>query len=441
MKLQSYLLHNYKNIPQVNLLSPEQLEAIEVVGNVLPFKTNNYVVDELINWNNIDNDPMFKLTFPQRGMLSEHNYDLMLKTLKSTSDKNEIKRVANLIRAELNPHPAGQMEHNVPEFNGERIQGMQHKYRETVLFFPSQGQTCHAYCTFCFRWTQFVGMDELKFASKEASLLRDYVSANKEVTDILFTGGDPMIMKAKVLATYIEPLLNSDIPNLQTIRIGTKSLAYFPYKFISDDDADEMLHLFERIIKKGINLSLMAHFSHPVELETEAVQKAIKRLLDIGVQIRTQSPVLRHINDKISLWADMWRKQVNLGCIPYYMFIPRDTGAQDYFAISLERAWRIYQKAIQRVSGVCRTVRGPSMSCTPGKIQILGVTEIHGEKVFALQMLQGRNPDWTSRPFFAEYNPQAIWLDDLKPAFNKHKFFFEDELEKMLMRDEYLQAG
>ncbi|MBX3163071.1 MAG: lysine 2,3-aminomutase [Bacteroidetes bacterium] len=441
MKLQSYLLHNYKNIPQINLLSPEQLEAIEVVGNVLPFKTNNYVVNELINWNNIENDPMFKLTFPQRGMLSEFNYNLMLKTLKSTSDKSEIKRVANLIRMELNPHPAGQMEHNVPEFNGEKIEGMQHKYRETVLFFPSQGQTCHAYCTFCFRWTQFVGMDELKFASKEATLLRDYVSANKEVTDILFTGGDPMIMKAKVFATYIEPLLDSDIPNLQTIRIGTKALGYFPYKFISDDDTDEMLHLFERIIKKGINLSLMAHFSHPVELETAAVQTAIKRLLDIGVQIRTQSPVLKHINDKANVWAEMWRKQVNLGCIPYYMFIPRDTGAQDYFAISLERAWKIYQKAFQRVSGVCRTVRGPSMSCTPGKVQILGVTEIQGEKVFALQMLQGRNPDWAVKPFFAEYNPQAIWLDDLKPAFGEHKFFFEDELDEMLLQEEYLQAG
>lgn len=441
MKLQSYLLHNYKNIPQINLLSPEQLEAIEVVGNVLPFKTNNYVVNELINWNNIENDPMFKLTFPQRGMLSEFNYNLMLKTLKSTSDKSEIKRVANLIRMELNPHPAGQMEHNVPEFNGEKIEGMQHKYRETVLFFPSQGQTCHAYCTFCFRWTQFVGMDELKFASKEATLLRDYVSANKDVTDILFTGGDPMIMKAKVFATYIEPLLDSDIPNLQTIRIGTKALGYFPYKFISDDDTDEMLHLFERIIKKGINLSLMAHFSHPVELETEAVQTAIKRLLDIGVQIRTQSPVLKHINDKANVWAEMWRKQVNLGCIPYYMFIPRDTGAQDYFAISLERAWKIYQKAFQRVSGVCRTVRGPSMSCTPGKVQILGVTEIQGEKVFALQMLQGRNPDWAVKPFFAEYNPQAIWLDDLKPAFGEHKFFFEDELDEMLLQEEYLQAG
>ncbi|MCK7526339.1 MAG: hypothetical protein MZV64_56415 [Ignavibacteriales bacterium] len=58
---------------------------------------------------------------------------------------------------------------------GEKLFGMQHKYRETVLFFPSQGQTCHAYCTFCFRWPQFVGMEDLKFASKEAELLVKYV--------------------------------------------------------------------------------------------------------------------------------------------------------------------------------------------------------------------------------------------------------------------------
>lgn len=429
MKLQSYSLHNYKNIPQIVKLSSEQIEAIEVVGNVLPFKTNNYVVNELINWDDIDNDPMFKLTFPQKGMLSEEHYNAMKIVLKHTKNKDEIKNIANIIRNELNPHPAGQLEHNVPEVNGEKLMGMQHKYKETVLFFPSQGQTCHAYCTFCFRWPQFVGMDELKFATKEASLLRDYVIENKQVTDILFTGGDPMIMKAKVFATYIEPLLEADIPNLQTIRIGTKALAYWPYKFTSDDDSDEMLHLFESIIKKGINLSFMAHFSHPVELDTPAVKSAIKKLRSIGVQIRTQSPVLKHINDKPEIWAEMWRKQVNLNCIPYYMFIPRDTGAQDYFAITLENAWHIFRNAYQKVSGVCRTVRGPSMSCTPGKVQVLGVSEIKGEKVFVLRMLQGRNPDWVAKPFFAKYDEHAIWMDELKPAFDEEKFFFEEELE------------
>jgi L-lysine 2,3-aminomutase len=226
-------------------------------------------------------------------------------------------------------------------------------------------------------------------------------------------------------------LLDADIPNLQTIRIGTKALSYWPYKFTSDDDADEMISLFESIIKKGINLSFMAHFSHPVELETPAVKEAIKKLRSIGVQIRTQSPILKHINDTPEVWAEMWRKQVNLNCIPYYMFIPRDTGAQDYFAITLENAWKVFRNAYQKVSGVCRTVRGPSMSCTPGKVQILGVTEIKGEKIFALRMLQGRNPDWVARPFFAKYDKNAIWMSDLKPAFDEEKFFFEEELEWM----------
>ncbi len=431
MKLQSFSLHNYKNIPQINKLTPEQIEAIEVVGNVLPFKTNNYVINELINWDNLNNDAMFKLTFPQKEMLNDEHYNSMKIVLEHTDNKDEIKKMANLIRSELNPHPAGQVEYNVPEINGEKLMGMQHKYRETVLFFPSQGQTCHAYCTFCFRWPQFVGMNELKFATKEASLLSDYVKLNTQVTDILFTGGDPMIMKAKIFSTYIQPLLEKDLTNLQTIRIGTKALSYWPYKFTKDDDADEMINLFESIIKKGINLSIMAHFSHPVELETVAVQEAIKKLRSVGVQIRTQSPVLKHINDSPEIWTEMWRKQVNLNCIPYYMFIPRDTGAQNYFAITLENAWQIFRNAYKKVSGVCRTVRGPSMSCTPGKVQILGVSDIKGEKIFVLRMLQGRNPNWIAKPFFAKYDPNAIWMDDLKPAFGEEKFFFEDELKSM----------
>lgn len=430
MKIQSYALNNYNKISQISKLTKEQIEAIEVVGHVLPFKTNNYVVDELINWDDLENDPMFKLTFPQKGMLNEKHYAKMKKVLDSGASKDVIKATANEIRIELNPHPAGQMEHNVPTINGEKLNGMQHKYRETVLFFPSQGQTCHAYCTFCFRWPQFVGMDELKFAMKEGDLLKEYVLKNPEVTDILFTGGDPMIMKTKIFATYIQPLLDADIPNLQTIRIGTKALGYWPYKFTSDEDAKDMLNLFESVIKKGINLSIMAHFSHPVELETPAVIEAVNNLRSVGVQIRTQSPILKHINDSPEIWASMWRKQVNLNMIPYYMFIPRDTGAQEYFAITLENAWEIFRNAYQKVSGVCRTVRGPSMSCTPGKVQILGVTEIKGEKVIALRMLQGRNPDWVAKPFFAKYNPDAIWLDDLKPAFGEEKFFFEEELER-----------
>lgn len=427
----SYGLHNYKNITQLEHLSPALLEAIEVVGNVLPFKTNNYVIDELIDWSNVPNDPMFTLTFPRREMLLPHHYQKMKATLEGGASKNEIKQVANEIRKELNPHPAAQ-DKNVPMLGNTKLTGIQHKYRETVLFFPNHGQTCHAYCSFCFRWPQFVGIDEVKFAMKETELLVEYLKEHREVTDVLFTGGDPMVMKASLLRTYIEPLLSDELWNIQTIRIGSKSLSYWPYKFTTDAEADEVLDLFATITAKGKNLSFMAHFNHPVELSTPAVKEAILRIRNTRAQIRTQSPILRHINDKPEIWTEMWRQQVNLNLIPYYMFAVRDTGAQHFFAIPLIEAQEIWRLAWKNASGICRTVRGPSMSCTPGKIQLLGTADFGEEKVMVLRFLQGRNPEWVGRPFFAAYNKDAIWLDDLVPAFNEKEFFFEEELDEIL---------
>ncbi len=434
-KYKAYALHNIRNSPYMDYLSEEELFDIEVVGSVFPFKVSNYVLEELIDWESYKDDPIFRLTFPHRDMLLPQHYEMMSSALKAGLGKLEIRQIANQIRTELNPHPAGQMKLNVPVVNGQKLMGVQHKYRETVLFFPSSGQTCHSYCTFCFRWPQFTGMDELKFAMKETELLVQYLQKHHEVTDLLFTGGDPMIMKARVFRKYLEPFLDgSHHTNIQTIRIGSKSLAYWPYKFTTDPDAEEMLDVFRALVDKGFNVSFMAHFSHPAELSTEAVRLAVRRILATGVQIRTQSPVLRHINDKSEVWSTMWREQVNMNMIPYYMFVERDTGAQHYFEIPLQETWEIYRQAYRKVSGICRTVRGPSMSCTPGKVQILGVQKIGGEKIFVLRFIQGRNPAWVGRPFFAKYDPDATWFDDLEPAFEEH-FFFEHELDKVTNSD------
>lgn len=425
---QSYTLRNFREIPQVKAhLSEEELFETEVVGNVLPFKLNNYVTDQLINWDNFREDPVFILTFPQKDMLRPAHFEEMAKAVKNGARKPELKLIANKIRMELNPHPAGQLAHNVPTLEEVKLTGVQHKYRETMLFFPSQGQTCHAYCTFCFRWPQFTGMNELKFAMRDTELIVKYLRSRPGITDILFTGGDPLIMRTKILRKYVEALIDAGLPNLKTLRFGTKALSYWPNRFVTDEDADELLSLFEKAQKAGIHVAFMAHFNHPNELQTKIVARAIQRIRNTGAVIRTQSPVMRNINDSADAWAEMWQKQVELGCIPYYMFVARDTGAQHYFAVPLERSWRIFRKAYQQVSGIARTVRGPSMSAGLGKVQVLGVSEIAGEKVFVLQFLQGRNPDWVSRPFFARYDPKAIWLDELYPALGRTKFFFEGE--------------
>lgn len=425
MKYQAYTSRNIEQIPQLKNLGDEQKLAIDVVSRVLPFKTNNYVVENLIDWDRVPDDPVFILNFPQKEMLAEPYFDEIAEMVYGRASEADIFKVVDRIRWQLNPHPGEQIEKNVPVVSGEKLPGIQHKYKETILFFPSQGQTCHAYCTFCFRWPQFVGIKALKFASRQVDLLIEYVRERPDITDILFTGGDPLTMSTKVLSAYIEPIVKARIPHLRTIRIGTKSLSFWPYRFVSDADADDLLRLFEYVKDSGIHLALMAHFNHPNEMRTEVVKTAVRRIQNTGAVIRTQSPLLRHINDDAVVWANMWRLQVSLGIVPYYMFVPRDTGAQHYFGVPLVRAWRIFQEAYAQVSGIGRTVRGPIMAVENGKVEILGVIEKPDEKAILLQFLQNRRADLVRRPFLAEYNPHAIWFNELMPALGQEDFFGE----------------
>ena len=413
--------------PLARLTEAQRLE-MKVVSSVLPFRVNQYVIDELIDWDRVPDDPVFQLTFPQRGMLAPAHYERIAGLIERGADKATLEEAVDAVRHELNPHPADQMEMNMPrDAEGHRLEGIQHKYRETVLFFPSQGQTCHSYCTFCFRWAQFVGDKELRIAASEAAVLHGYLRRHTEVTDLLFTGGDPMVMKTRHLRDYLEPLLAPEFSHIQTIRIGTKALTFWPHRFLGAEDADELIGLLERMVEGGKHVAVMAHYNHWKELDTEAAQAAIRRVRATGAVIRAQGPLVAHINDDPAVWARMWKTQVKLGIAPYYMFVERDTGARNYFEVPLVRAWEIYREAMQQVSGLARTARGPSMSASPGKVEIQGVTEIAGEKVFVLRFIQGRNPDWVQRPFFARYDEQATWFDHLKPAFGEEKWFWEDE--------------
>lgn len=230
----------------------------------------------------------------------------------------------------------------------------------------------------------------------------------------------------------MEPLLR--IEHLQSIRIGTKSLAYWPYRFLTDPDAEDLLRLMEQVVASGRNLAFMAHFSHPRELRTEVAREALRRVRGTGAVVRTQAPLIAHVNDDADTWAGMWREQVRLGAVPYYMFVERDTGARHYFEVPLARALRIFETAYRQVSGLCRTVRGPSMSATPGKVLLDGVVQLGGERLFALKFLQARDPSWVGRVFFARYDERAAWLDQLRPAFGAAEFFFEPALRELKAR-------
>ena len=137
------------------------------MATVLPFRTNDYVLESLIDWSAAPDDPIYRLVFPQADMLPPEDLAPIADLLARGAPEQEIQAARARVRMRLNPHPAGQLALNVPALADEPLPGVQHKYPETVLVFPKQGQTCHAYCTYCFRWAQFVGEPDLKMATDD----------------------------------------------------------------------------------------------------------------------------------------------------------------------------------------------------------------------------------------------------------------------------------
>lgn len=395
-------------------ISSAEKQSIQLACRVFPFKVNDYVLNHLINWDNIPDDPMYRLLFPRREMLQPEDASSLEAITKREAGKEEITAEVLRIRGRMNPHPANQ-QNNQPLHDNNRLEGLQHKYKETLLFFPKQGQTCHSYCTFCFRWPQFVDAGTSKFESRDTEQLFSYLAANKSVSDLLITGGDPMVMNTRRLSQFFDMLVQPELDHVQTLRLGTKALTYWPYRFFADRDSSELLNAIKTLVDRGKHVAIMAHINHWRELEPEPARTAINALRSAGAAIRSQAPVLRYVNDDPDTWSQMWKMQVQLGICPYYMFVERDTGAHHYFSVPLARAHQIYEKAISKVSGLARTARGPVMSADPGKVQVLGSLELKGETYFLLTMLQARQPELANKPFLAKYSETATWLDDLEP--------------------------
>jgi KamA family protein len=413
------------DLPHLRQLDPEIRRDIRIVSTVLPFKVNDYVLNELIDWTNVPNDPIFRLTFPHRNMLPKDMYHRVAQLLDGGLGTGSNRTIIEGLRRKLDPYLDDKPTRNRPSDEAGLIDGLMHKYPDSVLFFPPEGQTCHAYCGYCYRWGQLVGPWEVKQQVNDIERVLAYIRNHTEISDVLLSGGDPMIMSAETLERYIDPLLVPEAGHIQTLRFCTKALAYWPYRFTTDPDADDLLRLLERCIRAGRHVSIMAHVSHARELQPQPFADAIRRLKSIGVVIRAAGPIVRGVNDTEDAWFNMWRECIRQGIVPYYMYVERGTGSGSYFSVTLAEATRIYRNVVARMSGLIQTARGPVMATSLGKIVVDGIGQAGDEEVFACRILRARDPALVGIPFFARYDEKACWFDELRPAFGQRRFFFE----------------
>jgi lysine 2,3-aminomutase len=275
--------------------------------------------------------------------------------------------------------------------------GLEHKYNSTVLLLVSN--VCEGICRYCFRKRIFIEPQNEYLRDLPAAL--EYIKQHSEVTNVLLTGGDPLVLSPAKLERIVREL--AAIDHVRIIRIGTRVPAFNPYRIIEEPALPEMIETYSGPRKK---IYVMTHFVHPREL-TDAAIEAVDILQKAGAIIANQTPLLKGINADPLVLAELLAQLSFIGAVPYYIFQCRPALGNKAFSVPIEQGYEIVEQAKSLVSGLAKRVRFV-MSHSSGKIEIVGKTED-----FVYFKYHRAADDLESGRFLVLLsNPNAYWLDD-----------------------------
>ncbi len=278
--------------------------------------------------------------------------------------------------------------------------GAQHKYRDTALLLVNE--VCGAYCRYCFRKRLF--MNDNDEASLDVSAGIDYIREHPEITNVLLTGGDPLILGTRRLAEILSAL--RAIPHVQIIRLGSKIPAFNPFRILNDPELQAVLREHSTAEQR---IYLMAHFDHPREL-TEAAIEGLATYLDCGVIAVNQCPLIKGVNDDVDTLVAMYRKLSFIGVPPYYLFQGRPTAGNEPYELPIVRGFQVFDAARNRCSGLAGRARF-CLSHETGKIEVVG---IDADRIY-MRYHRAKFIEDEGRFMVFRRDDEAFWLDHLEP--------------------------
>ena len=347
-------------IDQLEYLSETEQDELRSVTDQFDFRCNDYYLS-LIDWDDPD-DPIRRIIVPDVRELDEWGrFD-----------------------------PSDEKTYCV-------IPGLEHKYNSTVLLIVSN--VCDGICRYCFRKRLFMNSQDESLHDLQAAF--EYIKQHPDITNVLLTGGDPLILSPRKLEDIIQGL--ASIEHVRIIRIGTKVPAFNPYRITQDSVLPDIINRYSGQQKK---IYIMTHFIHPRELTSVAV-KAVNILQRAGAVIANQMPLIKGVNSEPEVLAQLLAKLSFIGAVPYYIFQCRPALGNRAYTVPIEQGYEIIERAKSLVSGLAKRMRFV-MSHSTGKIEVVGMTE---DFVY-FKYHRAANDLESGRFLTLLRNPNAYWLDD-----------------------------
>ncbi|MDX9800225.1 MAG: lysine 2,3-aminomutase [Spirochaetia bacterium] len=302
--------------------SEKERESLEETIERFPVSITPYYLS-LIDIDNYKNDPVFKQSFP---------------------DKRELEILKN------------DMSDPLSEEADSPVEGITHRYPDRVLFHISN--ICSMYCRHCTRKRKVGDIDSIP--DKEAiSKGIEYIRNNKQIRDVLLSGGDPFMLSDNYLDWILSEL--SSIEHVEVLRIGTRMPVVLPYRI-----TDSLVE----VLKKYKNLWINTHFNHPKEI-TEASEAALAKLAEAGIPLGNQSVLLRDVNDCPRLIKKLCQMLVKNRVRPYYLYQCDLSEGLNHFRTSVGKGVEILENMIGHTSGFCVPTYVVDAPGGGGKIPVL----------------------------------------------------------------------
>lgn len=351
-------------LDQLEQLTPGEQEVLERVAERYTFRAPRRYLD-LIDWRDPD-DPIRRLIVPQPGELEDGG------------------RLDASNEASITVAP-----------------GTQHKYPDTALLLCNE--VCGGFCRYCFRKRLFMqGNTEVSLDTGPGLA---YIATHPEITDVLLTGGDPLMLSPDRLLSIVRAV--AAIEHVQVVRIGSKMPAFDPGLVLERTDLIDGL---AAVVADGTSVYLVTHFDHPRELGDEAAA-LLRRMQSASLACVNQCPIVRGINDDADTLAALFQQLCRAGVAPYYLFQGRPTAGNAPFDVPIVAGYRAFDTARSRVSGLAGRAR-MVLSHELGKLEVAGVD---GARLY-LRFHRAKHPDDRGRFMTFERNDDAYWLDDLVPC-------------------------
>ena len=280
----------------------EKRKDIEATIATFPMSITPYYLS-LIDTESIEDDPIFKQSFPDIRELDIADHD---------------------------------MEDPLHEDADSPVEGITHRYPDRVLFLISN--TCAMYCRHCTRKRKVGDVDSIPDRKQiEAGL--DYIRNTPQVRDVLLSGGDPLMLSD----SYLEWILSElrAIEHVEIIRIGTRIPVVLPYRV-----TDDLVNMLKKYHPVWIN----TQFNHPREL-TKSSRKAITLLADAGIPLGNQSVLLNDVNDCPRIMKRLVQKLTYSRIRPYYLYQCDLSEGLSHFRTSVGKGIEIMESLRGHTSG------------------------------------------------------------------------------------------